>query len=87
MPPLPLQPVSRPRQPKGLPNADQYRLRRHAETGLSGYELSASVYLQREAYNFGINLARMLMDVDPQKAIEAGSKAIEAGSDVIDKLP
>lgn len=39
--------------------------------------------------NFGINLARMLMDVDvdPQKAIEAGSKAIEAGSDVIDKLP
>jgi|tagenome__1003787_1003787.scaffolds.fasta_scaffold20980511_2 hypothetical protein len=37
--------------------------------------------------NFGINLARMLMDVDPQKAIEAGSKAIEAGSDVIDKFP
>lgn len=39
--------------------------------------------------NFGINLARMLMDVDvdPQKAIEAGSKAIEAGSDIIDKLP
>jgi hypothetical protein len=37
--------------------------------------------------NFGINLARMLMDVvDPQKAIEAGSKAIEAGSDVVDKL-
>jgi hypothetical protein len=39
--------------------------------------------------NFGINLARLLMDadVDPQKAIEAGSKAIEAGSDIIDKLP
>jgi uncharacterized NAD-dependent epimerase/dehydratase family protein len=28
----------------------------------------------------------MDVDVDPQKAIEAGSKAIEAGSDVIDKL-
>jgi hypothetical protein len=29
----------------------------------------------------------MDVNVDPQKAIEAGSKAIEAGSDVIDKLP
>jgi hypothetical protein len=39
--------------------------------------------------NFFINLARILMDadVDPQKAIEAGSKAIEAGRDIVDKLP
>jgi hypothetical protein len=39
--------------------------------------------------NFFINLARMLMDadVDPQRAIEAGSKAIEAGRDIVDKLP